>query len=492
MTEIVKKNLAALKEGLENKEFSATEVTQAYLDNIKKYNTQINAYVTICEKSALEQAKISDSKIAKGENSVLEGIPLGIKDNFCTKNIRTTACSKMLEKFIPPYESTVTSNLWQDGAVLLGKLNMDQLAMGSANLTSYFGPVINPIKRSTDDKELVPGGSSGGSSAAVRGYLCAGALGSDTGGSIRQPAAFTGLVGMKPTYGRCSRWGVVAFASSLEQAGPITHTVLDNALLLNSMAGYDKKDSTSLQKDKEDFTQDMSLGVKGLKIGIPHGGRLDELNEDITRVWKNAIEALKKMGAEIVDISLDNMKYAAPTYYVIASAEASSNFARFDGVRYGFRTEQKTTSLDDLYIKTRSEGFGEEVKSRIMTGAYVLSSGYYDAYYKKAEKVRRLISDDFIKAFKNVDAILVPSTPNEAFALDEKPDLIEMYYNDIFTVSANLTGIPALSIPAGLSKSNLPLGVQVLAPRLQEKLIYRVANSLEKEIAFDPSKLLFR
>ena len=456
MTNITKYTISQLKMALAKKEISAIELTTQYLEHSKKFNDKFNIYIDINEEHALKMAKKAQENIQAGKAGLLEGIPLGIKDNFCTKDIKTQCASHILDGFTPPYESTVTNNLWQNGAILLGKLNMDEFAMGSANITSYFGAVVNPIKSNNHDYNLTAGGSSGGSAAAVRANFCVAAMGSDTGGSVRQPAAFNGLTGLKPSYGRCSRFGLIAFASSLDQAGPITHNVTDSALMLNAIAGYDAKDSTSAQRDQEDFTKNIEQDIKGMKIGVPKEYQLADLDADIIENWQNSIKAMQDLGAEIVEISLPHTEYAAPTYYIISTAEASSNLARYDGVRYGLRVYDKGDSLDEMYAKTRSEGFGAEVKRRIMVGNYVLSSGYYDAYYKKAQKLRNLITQDFNKAFTEVAAILTPTTPNAAFRLDQKPSILEMYYNDIFTVSANLSGLPAISIPSGVNKENLP------------------------------------
>ena len=398
----------------------------------------------------------------------MEGIPVGIKDLFCTRGVKTTAASKILGDFIPPYESTVTQNLWNSGAVMMGKLNLDEFAMGSANLTSAYGPVKNPWKDNESDKTYVPGGSSGGSAAAVAAGSVMAATGTDTGGSIRQPAAFCGLVGVKPTYGLCSRWGVVAFASSLDQAGPMTKTVRDSAIMLEAMAGHDAKDATSATTEIPHYNDLLKGDVKGLKIGIPKEYQVGGLDPEIESLWQENIKWFKENGAEIIDISLPHSKYALPTYYILAPAEASSNLARYDGVRYGHRTDDPT-DLNDLYLKTRGEGFGDEVKRRIMTGTYVLSAGYYDAYFVKALKVRRLICNDFAEAYKKVDLILTPTTPTPAFAIGDEPkDPIAMYMNDILTVTANIAGLPSMSIPAGFSSKGLPLGMQLTAPAFQE------------------------
>jgi aspartyl-tRNA(Asn)/glutamyl-tRNA(Gln) amidotransferase subunit A len=413
----------------------------------------------------------------------LEGIPLAIKDLFCTKDILTTAGSHILDGFKPPYESTVSDNLWRAGAVMLGKTNMDEFAMGSSNETSYYGPVQNPWRARGDNRALVPGGSSGGSAAAVAGRFAMAATATDTGGSIRQPAAFTGTVGCKPTYGRCSRWGVVAFASSLDQAGPITRDVRDNAIMLGAMAGYDPKDSTSANVPLPDFEAALTGDVRGLKIGMPKEYVLDGMPGEIETLWQQGIGWLKDAGAEIIDISLPHTKYALPAYYIVAPAEASSNLARYDGVRYGLREEGE--DLEGMYKNTRAAGFGEEVRRRVLIGTYVLSAGYYDAYYLKAQKIRRLIARDFTEAYETVDAILTPSTPSAAFPFGDKADdPIAMYLNDIFTVPANLAGLPGISVPAGLSAEGLPLGLQILAPAFDEETMFRVAGVVEEAANF--------
>ena len=467
---------------LNKKELSAVELTKAYLKNMED-GRHYNAYITECADKALQQAEISDSKYQNGENRPLEGIPLGIKDLFCTKDIRTTAASHILDNFIPPYESTVTQNLLDDGAVFLGKLNLDEFAMGGSNETSYFGPVINPWSK---DKDLVPGGSSGGSAAAVAANLCAAATGTDTGGSIREPAAFCGCTGIKPTYGRCSRYGIVAFASSLDQAGPIAKDVEDCALLLKSMAGFDEKDSTSCNIKVPDYVSALNGDIKGLVIGVPKEYRPEGLNPEVAAYWDKTADILKTRGAVIKEISLPHTKYALATYYVLAPAEASSNLARYDGIRYGFRADAK--HLDELYINTRTEGFGKEVRRRIMIGTYVLSAGYYDAYYLKAQKMRRLIHDDFINAFKQCDVILTPTSPITAFPIGDKrmnDNPINMYLNDVFTVSINLAGLPALSLPVGLSADGLPFGMQLIGRPFDEETILRTAAKIEEDVKFE-------
>jgi len=481
MSKLTDLNLAEARDGLRDKQFSARELTQAHIDRVAAAE-KLNAYVLQTPEKALEMADASDAKIAQGEARPLEGIPLGIKDLFCTKGVRTTACSHILAEFTPPYESTVTGNLWADGAVMLGKLNNDEFAMGSSNETSRFGAVINPW-RGADQKHLVPGGSSGGSSSAVAARLGIAATATDTGGSIRQPAAFTGTVGLKPTYGRCSRWGVVAFASSLDQAGPITQTVRDAAIMLGSMASYDAKDSTSVNLPVPDYEAALTGDIKGLRVGIPAEYRVDNMPSEIEALWQQGIDWLTEAGAEIVDISLPHTKYALPAYYIIAPAEASSNLARYDGVRYGMRVAGK--DIDDMYASTRAAGFGDEVIRRIMIGTYALSAGYYDAYYVKALQVRRLIAEDFTKAYEKCDVVLTPTTPSSAFAIGEKSDdPLEMYLNDVFTVTGNLAGLPGISVPAGVDAKGLPLGLQIIGKTFGEEDLLRVAGVLETAAQF--------
>lgn len=483
MNELIRLTLAEARDGLLKKKFSAVDLTTAYLAAMEK-NRHLNAYILEAPELAVKMAKESDHRLASGEAGPLEGLPLAIKDLFCTEGLQTTAASHILEKFTPPYESTVTHNLKKAGAVFLGKTNLDEFAMGSANITSYYGNVINPWKR-PDGKDLTPGGSSGGSAAAVAGGLAIAATGTDTGGSIRQPASFAGIVGVKPTYGRCSRWGIVAFASSLDQAGPMTRNVRDAALMLQVMAGHDPKDSTSAPVDLPSFEKALNQGVKGLRVGIPKEYRLEGMDDHLVRLWEQGRKWLQEAGAEIVDISLPHTKYSLPTYYILAPAEASSNLARYDGVRYGLRVTGKT--LDELYENTRSQGFGEEVQRRILIGTYVLSSGYYDAYYLKAQKVRRLIMQDFDLAFQKVDVILTPTTPTPAFALDEAPtDPVVMYLNDVLTVPANLAGLPSLSVPAGLSIDGLPLGLQLIGPAFDENVLFRAGQVIEEAAEFKP------
>jgi len=477
--------LAQGLDALEKRELSAVELTRAFLDAIERLNPRLNAYITVTGEAALADAAASDARRAKGEAGPLEGIPLGIKDLFCTEGVRTTAGSNILGGFVPPYESTVSANLKRDGAVFLGKLNLDEFAMGSSNQTSAFGAVENPWSRANDpDRRLVPGGSSGGSAAAVAARLAMGATATDTGGSIRQPAAFCGITGIKPTYGRCSRWGVVAFASSLDQAGPVARTVEDSAILLRSMAGHDPKDSTSANLPVPDFRAAVGRGVAGLRIGVPAEYRLDGMAPEIASLWEQGLDWLRAEGAETVPISLPHTKYALPTYYVVAPAEASSNLARYDGVRFGLR--EKGADLKDLYERTRARGFGAEVRRRIMIGTYVLSAGYYDAYYLKAQKVRALIRRDFEQAWEKVDAIVTPATPTAAFAMDERQDdPVTMYLNDVFTVTANLAGLPGLSVPAGLDGQGLPLGLQVIGRAFDEETVFAVGGAIERAAGFD-------
>ena len=472
---------------LNKKEISAAELTNAYIQKIEE-SSKLNAFIEKTFDNALLQALAADKVIGTDAQKALCGIPLGIKDLFCCKNIKTQAASDILRNFMPPYESTVTQKLWDEQAIMLGKLNMDEFAMGSSNETSTYGAAINPWKSTGSDESLTPGGSSGGSSAAVAANLCAGATGTDTGGSIRQPAAFTGIVGLKPTYGRCSRWGIIAFASSFDQAGPITKNVMDSAIMLKAMSGFDPLDSTSAKIEVPDYEQALGKDIKGLKIGLAKEYSLQKSNSEANRKLEYAISLLKDLGAEIVEVSLPHTEFALPTYYVLAPAEASSNLARYDGVRYGHRAKLETNdSIIELYEKTRSEGFGTEVKRRILIGTYVLSSGYYDAYYKRAQKVRSLIKNDFDQVFKKIDLILTPTTPTSAFPLGSKgtQDPVEMYMNDIFTVPANLAGLPALSLPVGLDELGLPLGVQLIGNSWQESLLLNTAFSLENALAFD-------
>jgi aspartyl-tRNA(Asn)/glutamyl-tRNA(Gln) amidotransferase subunit A len=482
MTDLTTLTLAGARDALRKKELSALELADAHLAAIEQARA-LNAFVLETPDVARKMAKESDARIAAGKAGPLEGIPLAIKDLFCVKDVRTTACSHILGNFVPPYESTVTANLWRDGAVMLGKTNNDEFAMGSSNETSHYGPVTSPWRREGSNTALVPGGSSGGSAAAVAANLCLGATGTDTGGSIRQPAAFTGTVGIKPTYGRCSRWGIVAFASSLDQAGPIAKTVEDAAILLTSMAGHDPKDSTSLPVETPDFSTFVGKSLKGLRIGVPKEYRVEGMPAEIEALWQQGIAWLKDAGCEIVEVSLPHTKYALPAYYIVAPAEASSNLARYDGMRYGLRAEG--ANLTEVYENTRAQGFGEEVKRRILIGTYVLSAGYYDAYYLKAQKVRRRIADDFEQAWEKCDALLTPTAPSAAFALgDRVSDPIAMYLNDVFTVTANLAGLPGISVPAGLDAQGLPLGLQVLGRPLDEGTLFSVAAAIEKAAEF--------
>jgi aspartyl-tRNA(Asn)/glutamyl-tRNA(Gln) amidotransferase subunit A len=478
MAALSEATLKGAVDDLKARRVSSEEMTTAYLQAIEKANPLLNAYILKTPEKALAMARASDERLARGEGGPLEGAPLGIKDLFCTKGVPSTAGSKILAGFTPPYESTVTSQLWRDGAVMLGKLNMDEFAMGSSNETSAYGPVVNPWRSKGSNQALTPGGSSGGSAAAVAANLCLAATATDTGGSIRQPAAFTGTVGIKPTYGRCSRWGVVAFASSLDQAGPIARTVEDAALMLTSMSGHDPKDSTSLDVAVPDFSRFVGASVKGLRVGVPDEYRIDGMPAEIAKLWDEGVDWLKAAGCEIRRISLPHTRYALPAYYIIAPAEASSNLARYDGMRFGLRAPG--ANLLEVYENTRAEGFGDEVKRRIMIGAYVLSAGYYDAYYLKAQKVRRRIADDFDAVFSDVDAILTPTAPSAAFALgDRMSDPIAMYLNDVFTVTVNLAGLPAISVPAGVSAEGLPLGLQLIGRALDEGGLFSLAGVIE-------------
>ena len=482
MSALTSLTLKAALDGLADKSFSSEELTKAHVDAVAAAKP-LNAYILETPEKAIEMAKASDARRAKGEAGALDGAPLGIKDLFCTEGVRSTACSNILGNFVPTYESTVTANLWRDGAVMLGKLNLDEFAMGSSNETSAFGPVVNPWRSEGSNAKLTPGGSSGGSAAAVAADLCLGATATDTGGSIRQPAAFTGTVGIKPTYGRCSRWGVVAFASSLDQAGPIAKTVEDAAILLKSMSGHDPKDSTSLDIETPDYPSFVGKSVKGLRVGIPKEYRVDGMPPEIEKLWEQGIAWLKEAGCEIVEVSLPHTKYALPAYYIVAPAEASSNLARYDGMRYGLR--ENGGNLTETYENTRAAGFGAEVKRRILIGTYVLSAGYYDAYYVKALKVRRRIADDFDQAFQKVDALLTPTAPSAAFGLGENADdPVAMYLNDIFTVTVNLAGLPGMSIPAGVDANGLPLGLQLIGKALDEGTLFSLGGAIEKAADF--------
>ena len=483
MTQIETHTLSSLRTALRDKELTASEATNAYLQRIEAAKP-LNAFISMTADKALEQAKQSDAKLAKGEGGSLEGIPLGIKDLFCTQDVMTTAGSRILDGFVPRYESTVSQNLFDQGAVMLGKLNLDEFAMGSSNETSHYGPVVNPWRRADAPTPLTPGGSSGGSSAAVAAGIVAAATGTDTGGSIRQPAAFTGTVGFKPTYGRCSRWGIVAFASSLDQAGPITRDVRDSAIMLEAMAGHDPKDSTSIDCPVPNYEAALGQSIKGMKVGIPKEYRLDGMPAEIETLWQQGIDWMRDAGCEIVDISLPLTKYALPVYYIVAPAEASSNLARYDGVKYGFRAEGNYP-INELYEHTRAEGFGDEVKRRVLIGTYVLSAGYYDAYYLRAQKVRKKIADEFTNVFQSVDMILTPSAPSAAFGIGEKVgDPVSMYLNDIFTVTANLAGLPGVSVPAGLDAQGLPLGLQLIGKPFDEVTLFQGASALESAANF--------
>ncbi|MCI5049431.1 MAG: Asp-tRNA(Asn)/Glu-tRNA(Gln) amidotransferase subunit GatA [Rickettsiales bacterium] len=483
MTELTQLTLTEMRDQLRSKSVSSKELTQAHLDAI--YASDLNAFTVVTDDIALAQAEAADKRLAAGEGGLLEGVPLGVKDLFCTKGVLSTAGSHILDGFKPEYESTITSNMFDQGAVMVGKLNMDEFAMGSSNETSYYGPCKNPWKRN-DGKEVVPGGSSGGSAAAVAANLCPVSLGTDTGGSIRQPAAFCGIVGVKPTYGRCSRWGIVAFASSLDQAGPFARNVTDASIALQAMMGHDAKDSTSAKHDVPDLEKLLKADVKGLRVGIPEEYRVDGINDEIATLWDKGAELLKAQGAEIVPIKLPHTKYALPTYYIVAPAEASSNLARYDGVRYGLRVVEDGDGLNDMYEKTRAAGFGDEVKRRIMIGTYVLSAGYYDAYYKKAQRVRQLIANDFKAAYESCDVILTPTAPSAAFALGEKQeDPIAMYLNDVFTVPTSLAGLPGVSIPAGLNAEGLPLGLQLIGRSFDEVTMLNAALALEEAVGFN-------
>ena len=474
MADLTKLTISEARNGLKNKEFTTVELTEAYLKKMDECR-KLNAFVCEAPEKALEQARASQEKYNHNSAGDLEGIPLGIKDLFCTKGMATTACSNILKGFVPPYESTVTSKLLEAGAVFLGKLNLDEFAMGGSNETSAFGPVVNPWSK---DVPLVAGGSSGGSAAAVAADMCAAATGTDTGGSIRQPSAYCGVTGMKPTYGRCSRYGIIAFASSLDQAGPIAKDVRDCAIMLKTMAGYDAKDSTSARENVPDFESFLGQDIKGMKVGIPAEYRVDALDEEVAAYWRKASEMLKSRGAEIVDISLPHTKYALATYYIVAPAEASSNLARYDGLRYGNRVDG--AHLDDMYINSRTAGFGREVKRRIMMGTYVLSAGYYDAYYLKAQKVRRLIAQEFDAAFEKVDAIVSPVTTTTAYDFGSKSDPVSAYMSDLYTVPASLAGLPCMSMPCGMHSNGRPIGVQITCPRFAEARMLGVAHAWQQ------------
>src|SRR5262245_37452267 len=480
MNQLIALTLADARAGLQAKKFSAVELADAHSAAIEKARV-LNAYVLETPERARAMAKASDARIAKGAAGPLEGIPLAVKDMFCTEGVRTTACSHILDNFVPSYESTVTANLFRDGAILLGKTNNDEFAMGSSNETSFMGPVISPWRRKGANTPLVPGGSSGGSASAVAAHLCAGATGTDTGGSIRQPAAFTGVVGLKPTYGRCSRWGIVAFASSLDQAGPFARTVRDAAILLRSMAGHDAKDTTSADVPVPDYEAAIGQSVKGRRIGIPKEYRIDGMPAEIEKLWEQGAAWLKAAGAEVVEVSLPHTKYALAAYYIINPAEASSNLARYDGVRYGLRAGGSRDVIG-MYEKTRAEGFGKEVRRRIMIGTYVLSAGYYDAYYVRAQKVRTLIKRDFEQCFAaGIHAMLTPATPSAAFSIGEKAgaDPVEMYLNDVFTVTVNMAGLPGIAVPAGLDGQGLPLALQLIGRPFDEETLFALGQVIE-------------
>jgi aspartyl-tRNA(Asn)/glutamyl-tRNA(Gln) amidotransferase subunit A len=479
MSDLTALTLAQARDGLVKKSFSAAELADAHLAAMEKARA-LNAYVLETPERAHAMARASDARLHAGKAGPLEGIPLAVKDMFCTEGVRTTACSRILENFVPTYESTVTANLWRDGAVMLGKTNNDEFAMGSANETSFFGPVVSPWRPNGSEKKLVPGGSSGGSAAAVAADLCLGATGTDTGGSIRQPAAFTGTVGIKPTYGRCSRWGIVAFASSLDQAGPFAKTVRDTAILLRSMSGHDPKDTTSSDRAVPNYEQAVGKSVKGMTIGIPKEYRLDGMPAEIEKLWQQGADWLKAAGAELLEVSLPHTSYALPAYYIVAPAEASSNLARYDGVRYGLRENGR--DIAEMYENTRAKGFGAEVRRRVMIGTYVLSAGYYDAYYLRAQKVRTLIKRDFEECFaKGVSAILTPATPSAAFGIGEKSgaDPIEMYLNDVFTVTVNMAGLPGIAVPAGKDAKGLPLGLQLIGKPFDEETLFSLGAVIE-------------
>lgn len=486
MSDVTSMTLAQARDAIRAKKISSRELTTAFLAAIEKARP-LNAFITETAERALRMADAADKRIASGNMGALEGLPLAIKDLFCTKDVRTTAASKMLGNFVPPYESTVTQNLWDAGAVMLGKTNLDEFAMGSSNETSAFGPVFNPWRAINSNLNLVPGGSSGGSSAAVAADLCLAATGTDTGGSIRQPAAVTGRVGLKPTYGRCSRFGIVAFASSLDQAGPMTKTVKDAAILLKTMASVDPKDSTSVDRPVPDYESLLEGGVKGLKIGIPKEYRIEGAPQEIDALWAKGADWLKAQGAQIVEVSLPHTKYALPTYYIVAPAEASSNLARYDGVKFGYRASH-VHDITELYEKSRGEGFGAEVQRRILIGTYVLSAGYYDAYYARAQKLRSLIKQDFEQAFETCDVLLTPTTPGPAFGVGAKTsDPVEMYLQDVFTVTVNLAGLPGISVPAGLTHNGLPLGLQLIGKAFDEETLLRAATAVEAAADFKHS-----
>ena len=485
MTDLTTLGIAAIRDGVRDGQFKAREVAEAFNAKVAGADA-LNAFLVKTPEHALAAADAADAARAAGETlKPLAGVPIGMKDLFATKGVATTAASKILEGFVPPYESTVSQNLWNAGAGMLGKLNLDQFAMGSSNETSAFGNVISPWRRPNDTAALAPGGSSGGSSTAVSAGLAPGATGTDTGGSIRQPAAFTGISGIKPTYGRCSRWGTIAFASSLDQAGPMARDVRDCAIMLEAMAGFDAKDATSLKLDVPNWEAALSADLKGKRVGVPKEYRVDGMPAEIEALWQQGIDWLRDAGAEIVEVSLPHTKYALPAYYIIAPAEASSNLARYDGVRYGLRDLPEGAGLQDMYAATRAAGFGDEVKRRILIGTYVLSAGFYDAYYTQAQKVRTLIARDFERAFGECDVLLTPTAPSAAFALGEKQaDPLAMYLNDVFTVPASLAGLPAMSVPGGLDKDGLPLGLQIIGKPLDEQGVLNAGLAIEQRAGF--------
>ena len=485
MTKLTDLTITEALHGLNDKKFSAAELTEVHISAVEKARG-LNIFITETPDGARRQAQESDARRASGKAGALDGIPLAIKDLYCTKGVRTTAASKILGNFVPTYESTVSQKLFDAGSVMLGKVNLDEFAMGSGGVTSAFNPTISPWSGSDPAnaaRKLVPGGSSSGSAASVAARIAMGATGTDTGGSIRQPASVTGIVGIKPTYGRCSRWGIIAFASSLDQAGPMTRDVADAALMLRVMAGFDEKDSTSVDVPVPDYVAALGKSIKGLKVGLPREYRIDGINPKVDALWHKSAEMLREAGAEVVDISLPHTKYALPVYYIIAPAEASSNLARYDGVRFGLRVAGE--NLDDMYASTRFAGFGKEVRRRILIGTYVLSAGYYDAYYRKAQRVRRLIRNDFVEAFKKCDVILTPASPGTAFAIGEKQDdPLQMYLEDVFTVTLNLAGLPGICLPVGLAQNGLPMGMQLIGRAFDEETLFTAASALEKAAKF--------
>lgn len=484
MSELIKLTFSEAKKKLVSKEISVKELTEAHIARAEQ-TKNLNAYTELTAEHALKQAEESQKKYDSNTAGLIEGMPVGVKDLYCTKGFKSTACSKILKDFVPTYESTVTSKMFENGGIMIGKTGMDEFAMGSANINSAYGNVINPWRSTAHNKDLVPGGSSGGSSAAVAARSCMAALGSDTGGSVRQPAAFTGIVGMKPTYGRCSRYGMIAFASSLDQAGAFARSVEDMALIMEAISGHDPKDSTSVNLPVPNFSANLLDSVKGKKVGIPKEYMVDGMPKEITDLWNKGAEMLRAAGAEIVEVSLPHTKYALPTYYIIAPAEASSNLARYDGVRYGLRSLPDKGGINDLYEQTRHDGFGEEVKRRIMIGTYVLSAGYYDAYYTKAQKVRQKIANDFTEAYKKVDVILTPTTPSAAFAIGENTDdPVKMYLNDVLAAPASLAGLPCISVPTGLTADGLPLGLQIIGKLYDESSVLNFAKVIEDAAKF--------